>query len=83
MQLLNEQHRRDLRPDWRKGFLIIAYFLLVGVVNIVMSAEWPFYILVWPLYVFPESPFLAAVFEMLFAYAVASVVDTLLRGQGR
>jgi hypothetical protein len=67
-----------ISPDWRKGALTIGYFLLLGLVNALFGVEFPFRILAWPLYLFPKVTFLAAVMEMLFAYAVACVVDHLL-----
>jgi len=67
-----------LRPTWEKGMFIIAYFVFIGLVNIIIPWEAPFYVLAWPLYVLGDVMLLAALVEVAFIYILA-VILTVLR----
>lgn len=68
---------RHLPFTWKKGFLMVAYFLLLALVNFVTPSDVPFYVLAWPLYALPKHTFLAGIVQLLFVYAVAVIIETL------
>lgn len=65
--------------SWEKGFLIIAYFLFISVLNALFSSDWLFIIFAWPFYILPRHAFLAATITWLYAYLIATMLLLLLR----
>lgn len=66
--------RRYARFSWKKGFAMIAYFLLIGALNTFVSADWAYVAFAWPFYLLPRAGLLAAILEMAYAYVVATLI---------
>ncbi|MBW2982674.1 hypothetical protein KY327_00045 [Candidatus Woesearchaeota archaeon] len=77
MALTKRQVKALLEPSWKKSFLVIAYFILLGLLSLLPTSA-PFYVLSWPYYLLPSTSLLAAVLELAFAYVVASIVQAFL-----
>ena len=77
MALSREELKEFFRPNWKKSFLIIAYFILLGILSL-LPTSLPFYILAWPLYILPSTSLIAAILELLTAYVVACIILRLI-----
>lgn len=64
--------------SWKKGFLIIAFFLFVSVLSIFITSDWLFVLFAWPFYLFPRQALLAAILEWCYAYIVATLLLILI-----
>jgi hypothetical protein len=73
-----EKIKDSLRFTWKKAFLLIAFFLLFALCNLFLTANVFFIIFAWPFYLLPRKPFFASLLELLYAYAVATIVLFLL-----
>ena len=65
-----------IRMTWAHGLLIICYFILLSILASFSPLELLFRILAWPYYILPHT-FLAAIVQLLFAYAIATTILTL------
>jgi hypothetical protein len=73
-----EDLKRHIGFSWKKGFLMIAYFLLFGILNILVTNDNLFIIFAWPFYLLPSSGLMAASLQMLYIYLVATIILALI-----
>ena len=69
--------KRHIGFSWKKGFLMIAYFLVFGVLNVLVTSDSLFILFAWPFYLFPSSGLLTAILQMIHVYLLATMVLVL------
>ena len=70
--------KRHLGFSWKKGFIIIGYFLVISALNAFITSDVLFIIFAWPFYILPRQVIIAAVLEWAYAYAVATLILAFL-----
>ena len=73
-----ESYKKYLALTWKKGFIIIAYFLFISILNALITSDWLFIIFTWPFYLLPTHAFIAAILEWVYAYIIATILQVVL-----
>ncbi len=59
--------------------VLVMTFLVLAFIIQKLGLKWAADVLIWPIYVFPKSNFLAAVFELIYAYYFIRVIRFIIR----